>query len=123
MLAEDKNEASDQELNHTTEHGEDGGTRLVGVSKGGEGKILCHGGENGTKDQAGQRADIEYDLVERGVTFTVGQRHIDVLEIGKSHIVTNPCEVLGQADDEDKGDVMPNAGLNKTIDDLQRRDH
>ncbi len=119
MLAEDQNKAYNDKLYHTAKHGEDGGTCLIGIPKGREGKVFGHGGKYRTKDQPRQSTQVEDDLVERGVAFSIGERHIDVLKIGKGHVVAHAREVLRQTYQEAEGDIMPNTGLNKAIHDLQ----
>ena len=106
LLAPDQHDGDDDELHHAAEHGEQGGTRLVGVPEGGEGEVLGQLGEHDTEEHTRERPEIEDNLVEGGKGIPVGQGHIDVLEVGEGHVMSHAAEVLGQADEQDQGDIQ-----------------
>ena len=107
LFAPDEHDGDDHELQHAAEHGEQGGTRSVGVPEGGEGEVHGQLGEDDTEEHTRQRPEIEDDLVEGGVGVSVGQGHIDVLEVEEGGVVSRAREVLGYTHQKHQGDVEP----------------
>lgn len=106
LFAPDQYDGDDDELHHAAEHGEQGSARLVGVPEGGEGEVLGQLGEHDTEEHTRKRAEIEDDLVEGGEGIPIGQGHIDVLEVGEGHVMSRTREVLGDAHQQDQGDIQ-----------------
>ena len=131
LFAPDEHDGNDNELQHTAEHGEQGGTRSVGVPEGGEGEVHGQLGEHDTEEHTRQGPEIEDDLVEGGVGVSVGQGHIDVLEVEEGGVVSRARKVLGHTHQKHQGDVEGDSqgqgaqiqgeipGAYKAVEDLQ----